>query len=156
MFNNLEKVLDLASKCDFYLIGGEKTDSVIKKAEELLGFKLSNQTYVYLKKVGFLNFFGNEIYGIVKDDFSGIPEGCAVEYALHEREKTMLPKDWLPIYNFDDGNMGYLDYSQLNAEGEPPVIMAIYNGKEYVVVERVSDDLADFILQLVEIQLTKQ
>lgn len=52
--------------------------------------------------------------------------------------------------------MGYLDYSQLDEDGEPAVIMGIYNGMEYVMVEKVADDFGDFLLMLVSEQLAIQ
>ena len=64
-----------------------------------------------------------------------------------------MPKEWIPIYNFDDGNMAYLDYSSLNLEKEPRVIMAFYNGNKYEIVKTLAEDMGDFILQLVEEQI---
>jgi hypothetical protein len=52
--------------------------------------------------------------------------------------------------------MAYLDYENLNPEGEPRVIMAIYTGKQYEVAETLADDLGDFMLGLVEKQLACQ
>jgi hypothetical protein len=46
--------------------------------------------------------------------------------------------------------MAYLDYSSLNSEKEPRVIMAFYNGAEFEFVETLAEDLGDFILQLVQ------
>ena len=155
-YQNFEKALELAKQCKFYTIKGERADAVIVKAEELFGIKFSKQNYEFLKSVGYLSFWGNEFYGICKDNFSGSYTGCSVEATLQDRKEYSLPKKWLVIYDFDDGYMGYLDYSQLNEDGEPPVIMAIYNGQEYVVVEKVADDFGDFLLSLVEQQLSNQ
>lgn len=49
--------------------------------------------------------------------------------------------------------MAYLDYSSLNAEKEPGVIMAFYNEDKYETVEKLAEDLGDFILQLVQEQV---
>ena len=57
-------------------------------------------------------------------------------------------------YNYGDGNMAYLDYSSLNKEKEPIVIMAFYNGEKYEVVENVAEDLGAFIFHLVKEQLS--
>lgn len=72
---------------------------------------------------------------------------------ISQMQKFNLSDKWIPIYNFEDGNMAYLDYSSLNSENEPRVIMAFYNGVEYEVVETVAEDLGSFILQLVQEQL---
>ena len=59
----------------------------------------------------------------------------------------------MPLYNFDDGYMAYLDYSTLNSEGEPPVIAASYNGSQYVLEGTVAEDFGAFALCLVREQL---
>lgn len=149
-YKNFKKALKLAKKCDGYDVGNGKSDAIISKASELLGIKFSKQNYVYFSKLGYLEFFGVEVFGIMKDDFSGAPETNCVETALADRQEHNLPNEWLPIYFFDDGYYGYLDYSQLNKDGEPQVIMAIYNGKEYIVAEKVAEDFGDFLLNLVK------
>lgn len=155
-YTNFTKAFELAKTCEYYTISGGKSDMVIIEAEKLFGRKFSAQNRRFFSDVGYLSFFGNEIYGIIREDFTGEYVGCAVEAALSDRKEYGLPQKWLPIYDFDDGYMGYLDYSQLNDEGEPPVIMAIYNSEEYIVAEKVADDLGDFILGLVEAQLENQ
>ena len=74
---------------------------------------------------------------------------------MNDREEYNLPKEWIPIYNFGDGNMAYLDYSFLNIEKEPRVIMAFYNEEKYEIVETLAEDFGDFILQLVQAQAEK-
>jgi hypothetical protein len=149
-FHNFEKALEMAQECKFYTTKGGTSDAVILKAEELFGYKFSRQTYEFLKKIGYMSFNGYEFFGICKDDFSGIPHGNMIEATLADRKDFNLPSEWLTIFFFDDGYYGYLDYSQLNEEGEPPVIMAIYNGEKYEVVKKVSSDFGDFIMERVE------
>lgn len=60
------------------------------------------------------------------------------------------------IYTVDDGCMAYLDYSALNADGEPPVVIASYNGAEYEVEETAAEDFGAFLLELVEEQLEEK
>lgn len=157
-YQNFEKALELAKQCEFYTIKGERTSDVVAKAEELFGLKFSKQNFEFFKRLGYLSFFGNEFYGILSDDFSndGDYVGCAIEATLHDREKFNLPKEWLTLYFFDDGYYGYLDYSQLNEDKEPPVVIAIYDGTKYVITEKIAEDFGDFLLQLVEEQLARQ
>ncbi len=154
-YENFVKALELAKDCKNYHDSGGRTETVVSKAEELFGTKFSRQIREFYKRLGYLSFYGNEIYGIW-EDFSGSGGIGSITTALADRKDYNLPKEWLPIYFYDDGYMGYLDYSQLNDEGEPPVIMAIYNGDEFVVVERIADDFGDFLLELVEWQLEEQ
>ena len=46
--------------------------------------------------------------------------------------------------------MVYLDYSNLNADNEPRVILALYNGLEYQIADTLAEDFGDFILELVK------
>ena len=155
-YTNFEKAIELAKQCRFYTIKGSWPTEIVSKAEGFFGTKFSKQNYRFFKELGYLSFFGNEFYGICKDDFSGTYVGCSIEATLQDRKEYHLPCKWLIIYDFGDGSMGYLDYSQLNEDGEPPVIMAIYNGKDYSVVEKIAEDFGDFLLELVERQLSRQ
>ena len=146
----------LAPKCKFYTTVGGKTKEEIKKSEELLKVKFSKQCNEFYEKYGYLSFGGNEIFGIDPDDDSGILEGNSVTYAINDREEFNLPNKWIPIYNFEDGNMAYLDYSSMNSDNEPKVIMAFYNGNEFEIVEDLAEDFGAFLMELVQEQLKLQ
>ena len=152
-YTNFIKAMELAPKCRFYTTAGGKSEEEIELSEKKLGVSFSAQCKKFYEKYGYLSFYGNEIYGIDPEDDSGVLEGNSVAYALNDREEYNLPKEWIPIYNFDDGNMAYLDYSSLNAEKEPCVVMAFYNGEKYEIVETLAEDFGDFILQLVQEQV---
>jgi len=152
-YQNFVKAMELAPKCEFYTTVGGKTKEEIEKSEKMLGIIFSNQCREFYAKYGYLSFYGNEVYGIDPYDDSGILEGNSVAYAINDREEYNLPKEWIPIYNFEDGNMAYLDYSSLNVEKEPRVIMAFYNGEKYEIVETLAEDFGDFVLNLVQEQI---
>ena len=152
-FQNYKEAMELAPKCKFYTTVGGRSEEDILKSEEMLGVKFSNQCRDFYEKYGYLSFFGNEFFGIDPNDDSGELEGNSVAYALNERKETGLPKEWIPVYNFDDGYMAYLDYSSLNADGEPCVIVAGFNGNEYTVEETIAEDFGEFVLHLVMDQL---
>jgi hypothetical protein len=154
--NTFEKALKLAKKCKNYEILGNVKPEKIKEAEKLLSLTFSKQHFEYYSKVGLLSFYGSEFYGMSNREFSGLPGSNAILLAIADRKEYDLNTKWVPIYFFGDGYMAYLDYSQLNSEGEPAIIMAIYNGDEYIVTEKVAEDLGDFLLQLVEEQLANQ
>lgn len=155
-YQNLKNAMELSKKCKFYTTAGGKTEREINKAEHMLNIKFSKQSREFYKKYGYLSFYGNEIFGIDPDDDSGILEGNSVLYAINDREQYELPQEWIPIYSFGDGSMAYLDYSSQNAQNEPRVIMAYYDGSAYKVVQNLAEDLGDFILQLVNEQLEEQ
>lgn len=152
-YQNYKEAMESAPKCKFYTTVGGKSQEEISKSEEMLGVKFSKQCREFYEQYGYLSFFGNEIFGIDPDDDSGELEGNSVAYALNDREEYGLPVEWIPVYNFDDGFMAYLDYSSLNDDGEPCVIVAGYNGSEYQVEETIAEDFGEFVLRLVKQQL---
>ena len=151
-YADLQKALSLAPDCKFYTTVGGKSETDIAKSEQLLNIKFSNQCLEFYRKCGYLSFFGTEIYGINPNDLE-VLAGNLVAFALNDRAVYNLPSKWIPIYDFGDGSMAYLDYSSLNNDNEPPVIAALFDGEEYVVTEQIAEDFGSFILNLVEEQL---
>lgn len=155
-YDNFKKAILLATKCNNYAHGIPQKDSVINLAENLLHVKFSKQLHEYLAQFGYIEFFGHEVYGIIKEDFSAIPEGSIVECALYERKKYNLPEHLVPIFFLDDGGKAYIDFSTINYAGEPMIVSAYYNGMKYVITEKLSEDFGDFLLTMVNEQLMSQ
>lgn len=155
-YQNFQKAMRLAPQCEYYKAAGQQTDDLIEKIEKAYGFKLSQQHREYYKEYGYIMFFGTEIYGIYKEVFEGIYAGNAVIATLQDREEYNLPEEWIPVFDYDDGYKAYLDYTHLNLEQEPRVVLGIFTGKEYEITEIISEDLGDFLLELVEQQLEEQ
>lgn len=148
-YQNFEAAMELAKSCDYYTTGGGKTQEEISRAEALLGVKFSPQCRAFYAKYGYLSFYGCEIFGIDPDHLDEM-EGNSVACALHDRKETALPAHLIPIYNLDDGCVAYLDYASCNAEGEPRVVMAVYNGSAYEIMDTLAEDFGDFALRLVQ------
>lgn len=148
-YQDLEKALELAPKCKFYTTDGGVSSEDIEKSEQMLGIQFSKQCLKFYRDCGYLSFFGHEIFGIDPNDDSGELEGNSVAYALNDREEYGLPKEWIPIYNYDDGTLAYLDFANLNEEHEPRIILGSYNGEEYECDEVIASDLGEFLLELV-------
>ena len=155
-YNNFQKAVELATQCKYYKVAGQQTDDLIEKVAKVYGFKLSVQHHEFFKEYGYMMFFGTEIYGIYKEVFEGIYAGNAVIATLQDREEYNLPKEWIPVYDYDDGYKAYLDYAHLNSENEPRVVLGVFTGKEYETTEIIAEDLGDFLLEIVEQQLEEQ
>lgn len=148
-YQNYEIAMELAKNKAFYTTAGGKSEIDIAKAEEMLGVKFSKQYWDFNSKYAYLSFSGNEIFGIDTDNMDEL-EGNSLAYALNDREEYGLPDHLIPIYNFDDGCMAYLDFSSLNTNEEPCVVAAEHNGSEFVIVESLAEDFGDFVLHLVK------
>ena len=79
-YANFVKALELAPQCKFYTTAGGKSDEEIGASEKILGVTFSKQCKEFYKKLGYLSFFGNEIFGIDPYDDSGILEGNSVAF----------------------------------------------------------------------------
>lgn len=85
-YSNLIRSLDKMEQCEGFDCGHPYDISVISKAEAILNCRFSKQLTHYLSKYGYIGFFGVELYGITKSDFSNeVLEGNMVEWTLHER-----------------------------------------------------------------------
>ncbi len=154
-YADYEKFKKHVSKCKYFNSIGGISEEKILKAENLLGLKFSKQCRDFYESYGYVYFEGTEIFGINPDNLNAYAAN-AVAMALHERKDYGLPHQWLPIYDFEDGFIVFQDYSQLNSEGEPLVLVAVYNGEEYIQVETLAEDFGEFILKLVVMQLETQ
>lgn len=153
-YSNYKKALTLATKCNNYEIISNVQEKIIREAEDLLSITFSKQHYDFYKDIGILSFYGSEFYGMSNRELKGLPGSNAILLAMADRKEYNLNEKWVPIYFFDEGNMAYFNYNKLNEEGEPEIINAYYNGKDYIIVEKLADDLGDFLLQIVQEQLS--
>ncbi|MGN1403398.1 MAG: SMI1/KNR4 family protein [Ruminococcus sp.] len=150
-YKTLKKAMKIAKKCDGYDCGDGISNAVLERAQELLGVTFSRQLSEYLKKYGWIEFYGVEIYGITNPELSSdVYEGCLVEWTLHERETSGLPQKWVAIRFEDDGMMAFLDFGNCDEDGEPRVILAENQGSGYVELEELAEDLGDYLLELAE------
>ncbi|MDI9499080.1 MAG: SMI1/KNR4 family protein [Bacillota bacterium] len=149
-YQDFERAMALAPGCPCFTTAGGRSPEQIHRAEQMLGVHFSPQLTQFYEKFGYLSFFGCEIFGIDPDSTSGDLEGNSLAYALHERSEYGLPERWIPVYNCDDGCLAFLDYSMLNREQEPRVIMCCYDGSGYQLLETLAEDFGAFLLPLVE------
>ena len=153
-YANFKEAMELAKKCDFYETGKGISDEIIKKAEEELGIAFSRELYEYLREYSYMEFSGCEFYGITTEDFSEIYCGSIIEATISDRKEYGLPLKWIPILYLDDGYTAYLDYDNLNSEGEPRVIEGIYMGNNYYEMTAIlAEDFGDYILQIAKEEL---
>ncbi len=144
-YKNLIKALSESKSKPFYRVYGVSEDYVINNAGKILGLELSNQHKTFLKEVGNLSFSGFEFYGICNPKFNGKSVPCSIEMTLKERKLFNLPHFYVLFCFFDDGFYAYLDYGNLNSDGEPPLVILGQGGQNTQVIKKVSDDLGDYI-----------
>jgi len=98
---------------------GPRDESLIAAAEETLGLRFPPSYRTFVAELGAGSFGGEELYGVISDDASGIPE--AVWMTLEARRDWGLPSSMIVVYF--DGGIDYfvLDTAAVDARGEAPV-----------------------------------
>ena len=139
-FQDLEKALKLIEDNggDF---AGKKSDDLIAKAEQALVLKFPPSYKQFLNKLGCGGIEGSEIFGVIDENFekAGIPDG--IWLTLDER-KSGLPEYFVVVSEVGDGAYYVLDTSQVDVDGECPVVTYEINGSS----EKVADDFGSFLL----------
>ncbi|MGF9964910.1 SMI1/KNR4 family protein [Bacillus rhizoplanae] len=138
-------------ECDFV---GERSEDLIKKAEQALELRLSNMYREFVKRYGAGSFGAEEIYGVIGKDFENSSVPDAIWVTLSERKEFNLPQNLLVISDIGMSEWYYLDFNQCNIEGEPLVI--VYDSgfePDEQECEVVANDFGDFLLSLVKEEL---
>lgn len=129
---------------------GERTNELIKLAEEKLGVKFTGLYLDYLQTFGAGNFGAQEIYGIITDDFENSSVPDAIWYTLTERNEINLPNNLLVIYDTGSNELFCLDFNQLDEKGEPKVVSFVPGiDLESQRYEIIANDFGEFLLDLV-------
>lgn len=146
---HLKKAFELIEEYKTHgLFGGEKEESLISQAEHILGIKFPPTYRTFLKRYGYGGLEGQQIYGVIDENFykPGVPNG--VWLVLDEREKFGLPENFIIFESTGDGYWYALDSSKPNTEGEYPVVIYGFgeDGKQH---EKVNEDFGEFLLEQV-------
>jgi len=120
---------------------GVKSPGLIDKAERALGLKFPPTYRKFLEVLGCGDIDGLEFYGVINDEFENSSIPNAIWLTLDER-KAGLPNNLILVYGAGDGTYYAIDTSQVDDEGESPVVAYSVDGK----TEKISDDFGSFLL----------
>ncbi len=101
---------------------GAHDERIVTAAETVLGVAFPPTYRRFLLELGAGDVGGEEIYGVITEDFehSSVPDAIWLTRKL--RAEGHLPQDLIVIYSTGDGDYYGLDASQANHEGEYPVV----------------------------------
>lgn len=134
---------------------GTRPKELIQKAEERLGLSFPMSYKEFLLKFGAMSFGAEEIYGIVREDFDNSRVPDAIWFTLVERKQVNLPNHLLVIYDTGSEELYCLDFSRLNSESEPAVVVFVPGvDLEYQRYEVISSDFGEFLLRRIKWDLT--
>jgi hypothetical protein len=148
--NDLEQAFRLTEGDSRSRFHGQKSDKLIALAEQALGLTFPPTYRTFLGRFGCGDVAGHEFYGLIDDDFvnSSVPD--AIWLTLDERQTSQLADPLIVIGSTGDGGYYAIDRSQLNLDGESPVV-ELWPGTPNAVGDRrtVADDFGSFMLQRV-------
>jgi hypothetical protein len=128
-----------------------KTLELINQAQKILGifFPMSYKKFVHIKGHGGPG--GAFMPGIFDDRMQELDRHGVVWGVLQDRKSLGYPHHLIKLYDVGEGTTYCLDTSQMNAEGECPVVAWPIGGyEETPVLEIVAEDFGKFFLDLVE------
>lgn len=156
---NLEKAFQLIennfteeekSRCQSFSL------ETIKRAESFLNIKFPASYREFLKKYGYGDFGGLEIYGLTKEEKFNIESKpiiprpnivwMTVQYNLDFKHPLYL----LIIYELGEGTKYCLDLSQMKGDECPVVVWPIFGYENNPKLEIIAQDFGDFLLEMVE------
>lgn len=142
-YEQARELIERAGGGDFE---GPKPESLVAKAENVLGVVFPPSYRHFLLQMGCGDFNGLEIYGLIGDNFeeSTVPNG--IWLTLHQRRAINLPPSCIIIGDGGDGNFYAIDTNRVHADGESPVIRVSIDGKYR---ERVADSFGNYLLDSV-------
>lgn len=148
-YNAAKKILD-SHEGDFFQFK-KQPEALLKKAEQTLSLTFPQDYRQFTLDYGTVTIEGNEIYGLTSDDFinSGVPN--VVWVTLTERINAQMRMNLLPIYDTTVGEYFALDFSRLNANGEPKIVSYFPDFEEAEQkYEIIADNFGEFLVELVE------
>ena len=154
-FENYKRALEIINEnSDIFFSVGKRSNELVLKAENVLGFRLSNQYKDFVLRFGAGNFGAEEFYGLIDDDFEDSSTPDAVWMTLRERQEGNLPANLVIIYHTGAEEMFCLDFNNLNSDGEPKVISFVIGvDVEYQTYEVIANDFGDFLLDMISQEL---
>ena len=155
-YKNFMQALELIKlNHSHYGFAVSQSDFNIKEVERILTLKLPNSYKEFLKKFGYLDFGSQEIFGITnKWAIDKFIYGDILSMTLDQRkinDDPSFPLYLIPIHALGNGELSCLDTSQMNEEGECPVVAWYFgatlpNGK----LEVLAEDFGAFLLEKVQ------
>lgn len=142
---NFKILLNRVKNMPYFTIAGETSKDQIEEAQKILGLKFSQQHSYFLKKYGTLSFSGYEFFGICKAGLSAQIVPCSIGLTIRYRDRHDLKANYVLLGYLDEGYSCYFDYSSLNQDGEPKIVVLSSLPKETVFINTIANDLGDYI-----------
>jgi len=141
---NYEKAIELIDQAGGGDFEGAKSESLVSKAEAVLGIKFPPSYRRFLLEMGCGDISGVEVFGLINDNFekSTVPNG--IWLTLNER--GWLNPAYVIVGDGGDGTYFALDTRKSDVTGENPVVRLSVDGKQ---AEQVAESFGSYLLNSV-------
>lgn len=140
-----------------YIQFGTIRDDVIHEAEKILTLDFPKTYKIFLRNFGFVGGDGFVVYGLRTNKIEELKDGGIVWATLLDRQDGTVPNHIICISEIGDGSYYALDVSQMDAEGECPVVVWPLDGYDATPkLEIVAKDFGTFFLSLIEEKIKDQ
>jgi len=145
----LQSAFELLAQSDIADFHGAKSEELIRQAENALDLRFPPTYRAFVSRFGCGGLRGYEFYGLIDENFvnSGIPN--AVWLALRDRIDYGLPKSFIPICDTGLGGYYVIDVSQINADGDSPVIEFWPGAPDPIGKNCIAKDFGEFFCERV-------
>lgn len=128
---------------------GPRDERLVQAAEKALGLRFPPTYRRFLLEYGAGSFGGEEVYGVVNDDFENSSVPDAVWFTLTEWEDEWLPRGFVVVQSTGYGPLLCLDCSQDEVTEPPVVIYHVGFPAEHPPPEVVASSFGELLLQAV-------
>jgi len=126
---------------------GPKPESLVARAEAVLGLAFSPSYRQFLLELGSGAIDGFEVYGVIDEDFTSSAVPDAIWMTLEARRDFGLAPRYVIIGALGDGTYDCLDTAHPDRTGEVPVVQLSAEGEDPV---RLADSFGEYFLMEVE------
>jgi hypothetical protein len=147
----MQLIADRLDEADFAAQPRER----VSRAEETLGIEFPGSYRRFLVELGAGGIGGEEIYGLVNDDFEDVRPPQAIGLTLDLRRRGHISLDLVVIYNLGQGSYYALDTARATREAEAPVVAftpGIHRAGDRLEV--VAKDFARFFLDTMRLDVS--
>ena len=129
--NNLDTTLDKFKEKEGFECYGQLNDETINEMEKELGICFPDSYQVFLKKYGYIEWFGHTIYGYAEDEDYNTVE-CTIELRKDEipSDFERIPKEGCILESYGGGGHYFLFSKESHRPGQVALFLDELYGRE--------------------------
>jgi len=132
---------------------GEQSEELVVRAEEVLGSSFPEPYRSFLRDLGCGDFAGEEIFGIMDEEFEASAVPDAVWFTLELRKKSGLPEGLTAIGEMAEHEILVLDCGKESPSRGAVFLVSLEDPLDTGSWELIAPDFGEYLLSLVRSSL---